>query len=304
MRKALGLILLLTAAGCSGGNDAAQRSGENMTTFDAEEAPAADSAMEARAPGSPPRPPGISPTAAPGVAFDYRYAFLLPFDRIASVQEQHAEACEKIGVERCRIISMRYSSDGEDEVEAQIAFRLDPALARRFGRAGIDAVERAQGLLTSAEITGEDVGTAIAQAGRSQAELTEELRRIEAQLAERGRSGAERAQLQSQAQDLRNSLRAGQAAQTERRAQLATTPMVFNYRAGSTDRTFGGEMARAFGFFLDSARALLVLLVYALPWLLALLAALLAARWANRRLVRAGWPGDGRPAAPASEAQP
>ena len=276
MRKALPLIGALAIAGCSGGEERSS----DMRTFDAKEEAAADATSSQT-----PAPPGIAPTAAPGVAFNYSYAFRLPFERIAGVQEQHASACEKLGVERCRITGFLYEARGEDEVEAQIAFKLDPALARRFGKEGIDAITRAEGRLVRAQITGEDVGSRIAEASRTRAQIEEELRRIEAQLAERGLGAAERAQLQSQAQELRQRLRAEEGLQNERREQLATTPMVFNYRAGETDRSLGAAVTRALEGFGESARAALVFLVYVLPWALLFLLLWLGWRWAKRRFL-------------------
>ena len=55
------------------------------------------------------RPAMSAPTAAPGVAFNYRYAFRLAAPRIAEVQEQHAQMCERLTVARCRITGMLLS---------------------------------------------------------------------------------------------------------------------------------------------------------------------------------------------------
>ena len=51
--------------------------------------------------------PGVNVTSAPGVAFNYSYAFRLPGNRISQVQEAHAAACEKLGIDKCRITGMR-----------------------------------------------------------------------------------------------------------------------------------------------------------------------------------------------------
>ena len=293
MRKALGAMLLLSAAAC-GSNENADRRSENLATFDVQEAPAAD-ASAPDAPGAPPRPPEVSPTAAPGVAFDYRYSFRLPPTRIGAVQEQHAAACEKLGPDRCRITGMTYQQDGKDNVSAQLALKLDPALARRFGRDASDLVARAEGLVTSVQISGEDVGSRIEAEQRNQSEVGESLAQVEAQLAQKGRSSRERAELQRQAEELRGSVRASDRAIGEQRRTLATTPMVFNYAAGATDQSFSGDLARAFQGFLDSGRVLIVALIYLLPWLLLALAGLLGWKWVNRRFL-----GGGR--APAHEA--
>jgi hypothetical protein len=76
MRKAFGLGLVLLASACGqapnrgDGHDGGQATASN-------EAAEADMAA-----------PGIAPTAAPGVAFNYKYAFRLPAERISGVQEQ------------------------------------------------------------------------------------------------------------------------------------------------------------------------------------------------------------------------
>ena len=289
MRKAVGLFLLLSASACGeGGDNEYKRQSQDLKTFDTTESTSADAV--GRAPDGTPQPPNVGPTAAPGVAFDYRYAFRLPARRVGEVQEQHARACEKLGIENCRITEMNYQLVGKDDVEGHLAFKLRPELARKFGLDGTEAVTRAEGLLTAMQISGEDVGSEIEQGQRSQAELEEELRRIEQQLARPGLAARERAELQTQAQSLRASLRGGQQAQTARRARLATTPMVFRYEAGETDRTFNASLRRGFDAFLSSLGAVLVALVYLLPWALAALLGFLAWRWLRRRLFREGGP--------------
>ncbi|HMN84711.1 MAG TPA: hypothetical protein PKA74_01795, partial [Bauldia sp.] len=67
----------------------------------------------------------LAVTAAPGVAFNYRYAFSLPAGQIAAAQEAHAAACEQLGIARCRITGMRHQLLGENRVEAMLAFKLD-----------------------------------------------------------------------------------------------------------------------------------------------------------------------------------
>lgn len=62
--------------------------------------------------------PNINVSSAPGVAFNYRYAFRLPNSRISAAQEAHAAMCEKLGVTRCRITGMRYSVVNERDVSA------------------------------------------------------------------------------------------------------------------------------------------------------------------------------------------
>lgn len=281
MRKPLVALLLLSVAACSGGQPE-ERQSKDLKTFDVQEGGTA-TADTAATEGSPPRPPEVSPTAAPGVAFDYRYSFRLPPERIGAVQEQHAAACEKLGPDRCRITGMTYEQDGDEDVSAQLLLKLDPQLARRFGREASDAVTRSDGLIAAVEISGEDVGSAIESDQQNQAQVQESLRRIEGELAQKGRSGTERAELQRQAEQLRQSTRMNEQTIGARRKQLATTPMAFRYTAGETDQSLGGDVRQALSAFGDGARIVLIALLYLLPWMLAALGIALVLRWVRRR---------------------
>ncbi|HET9641199.1 MAG TPA: hypothetical protein VFP12_18565 [Allosphingosinicella sp.] len=280
MRKALGLLLLFTAAGC--GQSQNEASGDrqfSQNSADAE-ASADSSGVAERAAG-----PNVAVTAAPGVAFNYRYAFRAPKERVQSLQEQHAQACEKRGLAQCRITGLRYRLVGDD-IEAMLAFKLDPAIAREFAKQGIDAVVQADGMLVDAEISGEDVGSKIKVARREEGNLEEELKRVEAELARAGLRGSERAELQIQAQELRDRIRASTAVRTEHQESLATTPMVFNYGSGDLAPGFGGRpsfgraLNEAIDNFLGGLAWIFIALVTLLPW--ALVIGLLV--WGARKL--------------------
>lgn len=220
------------AVGCSRNESSVPTRSESMDV-------AEERSVAAGAPAAV-RVPGISPAAAPGVAFSYRYAFVLPDTAITGVQEAHAAACEKLGPTQCRITGMRYSLVDEDRVRASLEFKLAPALARQFGKDGIAAVEKAEGKLVDAAIEGEDVGTRIDDSQGRSAGLRAELARIEARLASGGLGDAERTELQQQADRIRQQLAGEQAMRTEGEARLANTPMRFDY-SGSAGFTLGGD---------------------------------------------------------------
>lgn len=290
MRRALLLTVIATSAltACGG---AQERSGEDLQTMDVQESSDAASTRPTlpgivRSPGA---GPDVSPTAAPGVAFNYQYAFRLGSERIAEVQEQHARTCEQLGINRCRITGMNYRLVNEREVEAMLQFRLEPALARRFGRAGLEAVQQADGMLIESRITGEDVGTGIAANTRSIAQLQEDLRRLEQQIADGGVAAREKDGLRVQAEQLRQQIRAAEAARSDQQASLATTPMTFEYGSGSfgSDRPdFGEAAANAWDTFLWGLYGLFVTLTVLLPWVLALGLFLLVLRAVRRRFPR------------------
>jgi len=258
--------------------------------------------------------PGVDVTAAPGVAFDYRYAFRLPGNRISTVQEAHAQACEKLGIDKCRITGMRYRLVDQKDVEAMLALRLDPKLARQFGKDATGIVDRADGMLVDQEITGDDVGTKIAGATRSEADLREELRRVEAELARKvpmvkgnvaPQAAVDRQSLLDRAQEIRGQLRAlGESKESDEQA-LAGTPMVFNYGSGSVVPGFDvrsplrDALQQSADNFVGGFAVILVILVTLIPWLLIAGVGIWAFRRARKRF---GWGGNGYAANPSSGA--
>ena len=57
----------------------------------------------------------------------YRYAYRLPSAKISLVQEAHAQACEKLGLDRCRITGMRYRLVNQKDIEAMLALQRQGA---------------------------------------------------------------------------------------------------------------------------------------------------------------------------------
>lgn len=287
MRKTLALTSVTAAllAGCSQENP---RQMERTETFDV----ADSAASEAMAPPPPAMSaPDIAPQTAPGVAFTYRYAFVLPDERIAAVQEQHAAACEKLGIARCRVTGMRYTLVEEDRVEALLQFKLAPDLARGFGKEGIAAVEKAAGKLIDAAISGDDVGTRITASQKRSGDLAAQISRIEARLAGGGLSADERVELRQQIERLRQQQQAERETRSSGEEALANTPMTYTY-AGDAGFSLGGDpfgdAARgSWSSFTTMLSLMLLAIGVLLPW--AILAALLVLVWRSppvRRLLR------------------
>lgn len=241
MRVLLIGVSILTLAACS---QAPERESAGEPSYSgsapAPAGAAADSAERMTA-------PGIDVTAAPGVAFTYDYDFRLPAEKIGAAQEAHAVACEKLGISRCRITGMRYSVSDNGGIDARLAFKLDPTLARGFGKQGIATIEASDGMLIRAEITGNDAGGEIERIARRRAELAAERARIDRELARPGLKAEERAELQRQRAMLDSDDRAHKAASEEQEDSLATTPVTFAYESGTAINAFGGKgmIARA-----------------------------------------------------------
>jgi hypothetical protein len=284
MRRSLPFLVLLlaTAAGCSKSSpDRAPQSGPAQS-YDTSGNAAESSAMSGRA--SRDGGPNIGVTAAPGVAFAYNYAFSLPPTGIAEVQERHALMCEQLTAAHCRITGMFYRVNNAHNVEASLAFRLDPAIARRFGRDAVEVVSGAQGMLIESDITGTDVGTQIHAATRTLAELQADLQRLEAQSRAPNLAPDEKARLEEQAQQLRDQIRATGTQRDEAQASLATTPMEFHYASG--EPTLSQSLQDMGDSLLGSLDILLRVLIALLPWSIA--AGIVAAIvfFVRRRLAR------------------
>ena len=137
MRAYLPLLIpvVVALAACSPSQDsepAREPSSADQPAMDSADFEASESSADLRSSRAP-AAPGIVPTAAPGVAFNYRYGFRLPAQHIAAVQRQHAAACEKLGIDRCRITGMHYRLVNDRDIEGMLAFKLDPMIARKFG---------------------------------------------------------------------------------------------------------------------------------------------------------------------------
>ena len=302
-------------AGCSQRQEPRQQA-EDLRTFDVQSAPPAS-------PAAPPPPPvststeqvadgsgpNINVSAAPGVAFNYRYAYRLRDARIQAAQEAHAEMCERLTITRCRITGMRYTVSGQDDVRASLEVKLDPRIGRGFGKQATKVITDAEGMLVDQEISGTDVNPAISQANRGRAELTDELERVNRELARPGLSNVIRDRLLSEAQALRAQIRALGEQRRSAEDSLATTPMAFFYGSGEAIPGFddGPSLRDSFreagAVLVRSLGTLIVTLATLLPWLLLiglgwlLLRRLGLFRWSQAR----GYPPSATTEAPPAE---
>lgn len=228
--------------------------------------------------------PDIAPSAAPGVAFTYAYDFRLDDGRIAVAQEAHAAACEKLGIARCRITGLKYTIGEDEQVTAMLAVKLDPVIARQFGKQSADTIETAGGRLVNAEFSGEDEGSAIRTATSERREIEARIAEIEKRLSTLGAGDRERTALQEQLDELRSSLSGKTQAIAASEERLANTPMNFNYYGKGGVPGFRGvnPFAEAWQMFVTSGVTmisfLLQMLGALLPWVLLLLVILFAVR--------------------------
>ena len=139
-------------------------------------------------------------------------------------------------------------------------------------------VEKQEGRLRYAEITGEDQNPVLDEAARRQGNANSTIAQLEADLA-KAKSENERVQIREQIRQLRAEIQAAQASATESEAKIQRTPMTFAYAGGgASGRGFAGEnpAQEAWYLFVDSLATMvsfvLKLFAVALPWLVALAA--------------------------------
>lgn len=286
-------ILLLAACSDGGGGNlenpkttAESIVSHDLSVVDAADEAGADSAMKA---------PGIPASAAPNVAFEYRYAFKLPDAKIGAVQEEHAEACEVLGSARCQIVDYKYNQADENDVEAMLAFKLDPAIARKFGRDAIASVEKAEGVLADGNVSGNNVGGEIEDSQGRSALLQAQLERLEKRFATKGLPAKERASLQDRAEEIRRELDNEADGRGKGEVKLAMTPVQFTYTSDGGVPGFGKEnpFANAFNVSATSFATMIsfVLMVAGAlaPWALLLFLIILAFRSNAARGFRKWW---------------
>ena len=284
MKRQLFFLLLPTlfVTGCA--QEGGERNGANQTADVKQEAPTADADVaSAAADTNGMAAPGIPVSIAPNLAFEYRYAFKLPDEKISAVQEEHAEACETLGSARCQVVDMKYQQSDAKNAEAMLAFKLDPSIARKFGRDAIASVEKAQGALADGNVTGTNIGGAIEDSQGRSALLAAQLERLEKRLALKGLSPKERASLQERAEDLHKQLDDEGDGRRQGEVKLAMTPVVFTYTSDGGIPGFGKEnpFANAASVSANSFATMISFILLLLgavgPW--ALLVGLLVLLW-------------------------
>ncbi len=285
------LVPTLLLAACSGANEesppneAATQTSADVVAYEVSEESNDASAMKA---------PGIPASVAPNLAFEYRYAFKLPDAKIGAVQEEHAEACEVLGSARCQIVDYRYAQAKENDVEAMLAFKLDPAVARKFGRDAIASVEKAEGVLADGNVSGTNVGGAIEDSQGRSALLQAQLERLELRLKAK-LPAKERASLQDRAEEIRRELDTEADGRGKGEIKLAMTPVQFTYTSDGGVPGFGKDNPFASAFDV-SATSFATMISFVLmvagalaPWALLLFLIVLALRSNAASGIRRWW---------------
>ena len=238
--------------------------------------------------------PDVAPSAAPGVAFRFTYDYSLDDDRISAVQEAHAAACERLGLAKCRITGLRYQIDPDKRVFGSLQVKLDPVIARQFGKQATAFVASNDGELVRSEFAGEDVGTRIGAGQDKRADIQARIAEIEKRLASVKSGDREATELQSQLAELRGQLVETRNDIKEGQLQLASTPMTFNYYgeggiAGFDENPFKASWRLMAESAVTMINIVLKVVGAALPWALLLLLLIAIFRSRPARAARDFW---------------
>lgn len=210
--------------------------------------------------------------ASTGTGFDYRYAYRLPGSRVKGVLQSNADACDRIGPARCRILAMRYRVDDGNHTRAVLTIRIDPSIARAFGDAVTRNVSGSDGVLTDTEITGAD-STATARSVAVIKRLQDQLQNARSSSSPEGQARAARIQ---------NALSTIAEVEASQGQTLANAPMLFTYESSSALAGLGSSEAnfRTAGQTLENSVAQLVQVLASIgPWCLLMLLVVLLLRW-------------------------
>lgn len=210
--------------------------------------------------------------ASTGTGFDYRYAYRLPGAKVKGVLQSNADACDRIGPARCRILAMRYRVDDGNRTRAVLTVRIDPSIARQFGDAVTRNVASTYGVLTDTEISGTD-STAAARSLAVVKRLQDQLQNARASTAPDAQPRVAR---------LQNALAVIAEVEASQGQTLATVPMLFTYESSSALSGLGSSEAnfQTAGQTLENSVAQLVQLLASVgPWCLLMLVVVLLLRW-------------------------
>lgn len=211
-------------------------------------------------------------------AFDYRFAYRLPSDRVKAVLQSNADACDKLGPTRCQIDGMRYSVDDTNRIRAVLMLKIDPTIARGYGEAITKSVTGADGVLVNTAIT----GTASTTQARSIAvidRLRDQLKNAQA-IASSDSPNA--ASAKAQADRIQSALDTIAESEAKQGATLATAPMLLTYESSTALTGLGSADAnfRNAGQTLENSLARLLIVLGSIgPWLLALILIIVVLRW-------------------------
>lgn len=220
---------------------------------------------------------GIDAVGRSGSGFDYRYAYRLPGEKLKAVLQSNADACDRLGPTRCRIIAMRYQADDSNKIRAVLTLKVDPSIARAYGDAVTKTVTGTDGVLVDTEITGAD-STADARSVAVVTRLRDQLKNTQAIAAS---TSPDAAGARARAARIQAALETIAEVEATQGQSLATAPVLMTYESSTALTGLGSSGANfrnAGQTWENSLSRLLIVLGSVGPWLIALFLIVLVLR--------------------------
>jgi hypothetical protein len=221
----------------------------------------------------------------PQIAYDYKYSFRLPADQVASTQQAHIAACDKLGPARCQLVSSE-SSSGNGSA-ASLKLRVASDVARRFSAVLIDSVAKAGGRAVDQSISAEDVSKEISDTSARihQRELL--VQRLTQILQSRTGKVSELVEAERSVAAAQEELDQAKAWLTQLQGRVAMSDVEIDYTAavaGAPDQgPLGETVGQSWWFFTSALYAILRLVIFLAPWAAAGIGIFLTARAVRRR---------------------
>lgn len=275
---------------------------EMLMTYDVQ---SSAPAVAMNAPSPPAEATGETPVPAtdaiavnvPVLAYSYVLGYRLSGSAIAGAQAAHVALCRRLGIARCQLLSMQRSSNDDGNATANLKLRVASAIAARFSTELGTLIAKAGGRAADAQVTAEDVSkqlvdtdARIRQREILVTRLTDMLRNRKGRVSELVEAERSVAQAQEELDQAKGWL-------SELRGRVAYSDFTINYvpvtATAPTPRNFVGQLqdavAQSGSVVVAVVRAVLMLAIFLLPWVVfAVPIALFArVRYAKRRMAEA-----------------
>ena len=168
---------------------------------------------------------------APQIAYNYVFGFRISGDKLATLEQRHAELCESKGPTVCRIISMQNSGGEGDYAVGTLELDVVANKARAFSKELEAVAKTSDGEPVSAAITGEDLSKQIVDTeARLRARILLRDRLMEILQTRKG-SVAELVEAERGVAQVNEEIDQAQSWLAEMRGRVAFSHMTLNYNS-------------------------------------------------------------------------
>jgi len=190
--------------------------------------------------GSPSTPSGPMPTLY--LAYAYAVGLELPSQRLASVMDQHVQACQAAGPRLCQLIGSNRSGDPESYMEGYVSLRGEPMWLRTFMANLETQADEAGGRINSQTTSTEDLTRAIVDTEARMRALTALRDRLQQLLSSRPGRLSDLLDVERELARVQGEIDATQSNLAVMRTRVAMSELNLSYR--SAPRSVGSDTFR------------------------------------------------------------